>query len=298
MGLFRRKRRDDDGVVPDAGREARAASAASAHPARVAGFDGPVPVRPDGVTVLLVSRSDRHDRVPAMVVAARTAFGPEADVRAVAYVADASPVVPSPRGVPWVRPDAVEGIGSAVNAGVAGGVRRVLVVVDSTVGVTDQDLQVLAEAGWHGVVQARVWLSDGSARHGARLLRPGALPWSDDSASIGPGPDGLGPVVRSVRATDGPVQTVFAADQPALAMPGTALVPAPCLPDERTTLSVWTRAVADRTVRDVGLVWGLERSVEAGRTVDAATVDAVAAWRDRAVDGTGVVAAGPPLPPW
>ncbi|SDQ73301.1 Glycosyl transferases group 1 [Curtobacterium sp. UNCCL20] len=265
---------------------------------RVAGFDGPAEVRQIGVTVLLVSRSDRHDRLPAMVTAARTAFGPEADVRAVAYVADASPLLPSPPGVPWVRPDAVDGIGSAVNAGVGGGVRGVLVVVDSTVGVTDQDLQVLAEAGAHGVGQARVWLADGSARHGARLLRPGALPWSDDSASVAPGDEELRQMVLAARDGTAPAATVFAADQPALAMPGRALVPAPCLPDERTTLSAWSRAVADRTDRDVAVVWALERSAEAGRTVDAATVDAVSAWRDRAVDGTGSVVAGPPLPPW
>ena len=264
---------------------------------RVAGFDGPAQVRQTGVTVLLVSRSDRHDRLPAMVTAARTAFGPEVDVRAVAYVADASPVLPSPRGVPWVRPDAVDGIGSAVNAGVAGGVRGVLVVVDSTVGVTDQDLQVLAEAGAQGVAQARVWLADGSARHGARLLRPGALPWSDDTASVVAGDDGVRSTILAARDTAA-AATVFAADQPALAMPGRALVPAPCLPDERTTLSAWSRAVADRTDRDVALVWALERSDEAGRTVDAATVDAVSAWRDRAVDGTGSVVAGPPVPPW
>jgi hypothetical protein len=262
----------------------------------VAGFDGDLPVRSTGVTVLLVSRSDRHDRLPAMVTAARTAFGPEADVRAVAYVADASPLGPLPGGVPWVRPEPVDGIGSAINAGLAGGVRRVVVVVDSTVGVTDQDLQVLAEAGADGVAQARVWLADGSARHGARLLRPGALPWTDDSASVPRGPDGLRPVVLGARsATPG---VVFAADQPALSMPGRALVPAPCLPDERTTLSAWSRAVADRAGGDVALVWALERSTEAGRTIDAATVDAVAAWRGRTTDGSGTVTAGAPLAPW
>ena len=298
MAIFRRRRRDATPSGPDAVQEARHESATAASPVRVAGFDGPAQVRHAGVTVLLVSRSDRHDRLPAMVTAARIAFGPEADVRAVAYVADASPLLPSPRGVPWVRSDPVDGIGSAVNAGVGDGVRSVLVVVDSTVGVTDQDLQVLAEAGAQGVAQARVWLADGSARHGARLLRPGALPWSDDTASVVPGDDGLRPVVLAARDGTAPAATVFAADQPALAMPGRALVPAPCLPDERTTLSAWSRAVADRTDRDVAVVWALERSAEAGRTVDAATVDAVSAWRDRAVDGAGSVVAGPPLPPW
>lgn len=298
VAIFRRRRRDATPSGPDAVQEARPSSVTAASPVRVAGFDGPAQVRQTGVTVLLVSRSDRHDRLPAMVTAARTAFGPEADVRAVAYVADASPLLPSPRGVPWVRPDAVDGIGSAVNAGVGAGVRGVLVVVDSTVGVTDQDLRVLAEAGAHGVAQARVWLADGSARHGARLLRPGALPWSDDTASVVPGDEGLRQVVLAARDGTAPVASVFAADQPALAMPGRALVPAPCLPDERTTLSAWSRAVADRTDRDVAVVWALERSAEAGRTVDAATVDAVSAWRDRAVDGTGSVVAGPPLPPW
>ncbi|MBT2503083.1 glycosyltransferase [Curtobacterium sp. ISL-83] len=263
---------------------------------RVAGFGGDLRVRPTGVTVLLVSRSDRHDRLPAMVTAAHTAFGSDVDVRAVAYVADASPLGPVPDGVPWVRPDPVDGIGSAVNAGLVGGVGAVLVVVDSTVGVTDQDLQVLADAGAHGVAQARVWLPDGSARHGARLLRPGALPWTDDTGSVSPAPDGLRPVVVGARSA-GPA-SVFAADQPVLSMPGRALVPAPCLPDERMTLSAWSRAVADRAGGDVVLVWALERSAEAGRTVDAATVDAFAAWRGRIADGPGTVVAGAPLPPW
>ncbi|MBA8991680.1 hypothetical protein FHW23_002958 [Curtobacterium pusillum] len=304
------RRRDATSSLPDSVQEARPASATAASVVRVAGWDGALPVRADGVTVLLVSRSDRHDRLPPMVAAARLAFGPEVDVRAVGYRADASPLGSLPRGVPWVRRDPVDGIGSAINAGLAAGVRKVVVVVDSTVGVTDQDLQVLAEAGAHGVAQARIVMSDGSHRRGARLLRPGALPWTDDRSDDGAG-DGAGDdprpdttdvsaAIDDARRRFDPVAppTVFAGDQPALAMPGRALVPAPCLPDERMTLTAWTRAVADRTGGDVAVVWALERGVEAGRTVDQETVDAFTAWRDRAPEGDPVLVAGPPLPPW
>lgn len=289
MALFRRRRPE----AAVSGLEARRASVTSAHPERVAGWDGALPTLDRSVTVLLVSRSDRYDALPSMVTAARLAFGPSADVRAVGYVADASPVGEQARGIPWVRSDPVDGIGSAINAGVAAGVGRVLLVVDSTVWVTDQDLQVLAQAGGDGVAQARIRMSDGSQRDGVRLLRPGSLPWSDDG-STSPG--------RS-QADDREgfplaVVPVFAADQPAVSVPGASLVPAPCLPDERMTLTSWTRAIADRDGRPVRAVWSLTRSTEADRTVDAATVDAFAVWRDRAPDGDGAVVAGPPLPPW
>jgi hypothetical protein len=302
VALFRRSRRRVETADPGDGLEARPPSVTTAAVRRVSGWDGDLTVRTTGVTVLLVSRSDRHDRVPAMVGAARTAFGPEADVRAVGYVADASPRVPPPDGLPWVLADPVDGIGSALNAGLAGGVGAVVLVLDSTVDVTADDLLVLAGAGVHGVVQARVWTSDGAARHGARLLRPGALPWTDDAASVTLGPDGLRTALQSARTDvtrpDAVPAAVFAADQPALAMPGRALVPAPCLPDERMTLTAWTRAVADRAGGDVSLVGAVERVAEAGRTVDAATVDAFSAWRGRQADGAGAVVAGPPLPPW
>ncbi|ROS63793.1 hypothetical protein EDF42_2047 [Curtobacterium sp. PhB172] len=278
----------------------------------MAGFVGPLSQLDRAVTVLLVSRSDRYDRLPAAVTAARVAFGPDVDVRAVGYVADASPVGEPVRGVPWVLREPVDGIGSAINAGVSSGVGRVLLVVDSTVGVTDQDLQVLAAAGTDRVAQARVWTADGGRRHGARLLRPGALPWTDDgTAGAGSGdpgaPDAAAPVDASVaaavdraRLADG-IRTVpvFAADQPVLAVPGSALVPAPCLPDERMTLTAWSRAVADRTGHAAVVTWAVERSAEAGRTVDGAVVDAFAGWRDRRPDPRGfAVTAGPPLPPW
>jgi hypothetical protein len=265
----------------------------AASPVRVAGWDGDLPELDRPVTVVLVSRSDRYAALPAMVAAARRAFGPQVDTRAVGYVADASPVGEQAGGVPWVRSGPVDGIGSAINAGVAGGVGRVLIVVDSTIGVTDQDLQVLAQAGGTGVAQSRVRMPDGSRRDGARLLRPGALPWSDDGSTR---------PARSVEDDRAGFPTdavpVFAADQPAVSMPGAALVPAPCLPDERMTLTSWTRAAADHDDRPVRAVWSLRRSDEAGRTVDAATVDAFARWRDRTPDGDGGVVAGPPLPPW
>ena len=297
MAIFRRRRRD--ATPSGTGLEARPASVTAASPVPVAGFDGPLPHLDRAVTVLLVSRSDRYERLPAMVAAARRAFGPEIDVRAVGYVADASPQDAPQRGVPWVRPDAVDGIGSAINAGVSTGVGRVLLVVDSTVGVTDQDLQVLATAGHDRVAQARVWSSDGSRRHGVRLLRPGALPWTDDDPDTPPSPD-VAAAISDARLGDG-IRTypVFAADQPAVAVPGAAVVPAPCLPDERMTLTAWTRAIADRTGEDPVVTWAVERSAEAGRTIDQTVVDAFAAWRDREPEpgGSGVVA-GPPLPPW
>jgi len=297
VAIFRRRRRD--ATPSGTGLEARPASVTAASPVPVAGFDGPLPHLDRAVTVLLVSRSDRYERLPAMVAAARRAFGPEIDVRAVGYVADASPQDAPQRGVPWVRPDAVDGIGSAINAGVSTGVGRVLLVVDSTVGVTDQDLQVLATAGHDRVAQARVWSSDGSRRHGVRLLRPGALPWTDDDPDTPPSPD-VAAAISDARLGDG-IRTypVFAADQPAVAVPGAAVVPAPCLPDERMTLTAWTRAIADRTGEDPVVTWAVERSAEAGRTIDQTVVDAFAAWRDREPEpgGSGVVA-GPPLPPW
>lgn len=297
MAIFRRRRRD--ATPSGSGLEARPASATAASPVPVAGFDGTLPHLDHAVTVVLVSRSDRYDRLPAMVAAARRAFGPEADVRAVGYVADASPRDAPQRGLPWVRTDPVDGIGSAINAGVSGGVGRVLLVVDSTVGVTEQDLQVLATAGHDRVAQARVWLADGSRRHGSRLLRPGALPGTDDDPGSPPSPD-VAAAVSDARLADG-IRTVpvFAADQPVVAVPGAALVPAPCLPDERMTVTAWTRAVADRTGQDPVVTWAVERSAEAGRTIDRTVVDAFAAWRDREPEsgGSGVVA-GPPLPPW
>ncbi|MET3450866.1 glycosyltransferase [Curtobacterium sp. 1544] len=297
MAIFRRRRRD--ATPSGSGLEARPASETAASPVLVAGFDGTLPHLDRAVTVVLVSRSDRYERLPALVAAARRAFGPEADVRAVGYVADASPRDAPQRGLPWVRTDPVDGIGSAINAGVSGGVGRVLLVVDSTVGVTDQDLQVLATAGHDRVAQARVWLADGSRRHGSRLLRPGALPGTDDDPGSPPSPD-VAAAVSDARLADG-IRTaqVFAADQPVVAVPGAALVPAPCLPDERMTVTAWTRAVADRTGQDPVVTWAVERSAEAGRTIDRTVVDAFAAWRDREPEpgGSGVVA-GPPLPPW
>jgi hypothetical protein len=244
----------------------------------VTGFPDPLPRLDQDVTVLVTTRSDRHAEVGRLVSVARGAFGRGVDVRAVSYVADASPVDPFGRRLPWVRPEPVDGLGSAINAGVAAGVGRTLVVVDTSVSVDVPALHTLAAAG--SVAQVRVRMPDGTFRSGARLLRPGALPWSDDRADTVTG-----------------VDTVFAVDQPVLSVPGSALVPAPCLPDERMTLTAWSRAVADAHGGPVRVVGEATRSVEAGRTVDAATVDVFAAWRDRASEGDGVVA-GQPLPPW
>ncbi|KQR31656.1 glycosyltransferase [Curtobacterium sp. Leaf154] len=276
-GWFGRRRRDATAADhPD--REARLAPATTAEVVRVAGFPDPLPRLDHDVTVLVTTRSDRHAEVARLVSVAHDAFGRGADVRAVSYVADASPVDPFGRRSPWVRTEPVDGLGSAINAGVAAGVGRTLVVVDTSVSLEVSALRELAAAG--SVAQARVRMPDGTFRSGARLLRPGALPWSDDRADT---------------VTD--VDTVFAADQPVLSVPGAALVPAPCLPDERVTLTAWTRAVADARGGPVRVVGHATRTVEAGRTIDAATVDAVAAWRDREPDG-GPVVAGPPLPPW
>jgi len=275
-GWFGRRRRDATAADhPD--REARPAPATTAE-VRVAGFPDPLPRLDHDVTVLVTTRSDRHAEVARLVSVAHDAFGRGADVRAVSYVADASPVDPFGRRSPWVRTEPVDGLGSAINAGVAAGVGRTLVVVDTSVSLEVSALRELAAAG--SVAQARVRMPDGTFRSGARLLRPGALPWSDDRADT---------------VTD--VDTVFAADQPVLSVPGAALVPAPCLPDERVTLTAWTRAVADARGGPVRVVGHATRTVEAGRTIDAATVDVVAAWRDREPDG-GPVVAGPPLPPW
>lgn len=246
----------------------------------MAGFDCPLPHLDRDVTVLVTTRSDRHAEVARLVAIAREAFGRAADVRAVSYVADASPRDPFGGRLPWVRTAPVDGLGSAINAGIAAGVGRVLVLVDTSVKVDAAGLRALAAAD--GVAQARVRLSDGALRSGARLLRPGALPWSDDA-------------VAGAAAAD--ADTVFAADQPVLSVPGAALVPAPCLPDERMTLTAWTRAVADADGGPVLVVGEATRSAEAGRTVDAATVDAFSAWRDRRT-ATSDVVAGPPLPPW
>ncbi len=262
------RRRDPSGL------EARPASPTSADGDGMArSQDAPLRSAAE-VTVLVTTRSDRHAEVAPLVAVARRAFGRSADVRAASYVADASPVAPFGRGLPWVRRAPVDGLGAAIDAGVAGGVGRTLVLVDSSVQVDVPTLRALAAADT--VAQARVRLPDGTVRSGARLLRPGALPWSDDRADV---------------------STVFAADQPVLSVPGAALVPAPCLPDERMTLTAWSRAVADLHGGPVRVVGEATRSVEAGRTVDAATVDAFTAWRDRASEGDGVVA-GPPLPPW
>ena len=312
--MFGRRRRR--GTTPsDPGLEARPASVTAASVVRVTGWDGPLPRLPTAVTVVVTSRSDRHAEVPRLVATARAAFGDDADVRAVSYVADASPRDAFDPALPWVRPEDVDGLGSAVNAGVAAGVGRTLVLVDTSVVLDAAALRALADhaedpsaddprvddpacavddpacAVAVGPVQARVTTADGALRNGARLLRPGALPWSDD---------------RPPPVAD----RVFGADQPVLSVPQRAVVPAPCLPDERTVLTAWTVAavdalaaagVADAAVRtrDVGAV---VRTVEPGRTVDAAVVDVVAAWRGRpcAPSGPGdtAVVAGAPMPPW
>jgi hypothetical protein len=277
-GWFGRRRRRETTAADHPGLEARHTSDTDGPAERVAGFPDPLPRLDRVVTVLVTTRSDRHAEVARLVSVAREAFGPDADVRAVSYVADASPIDPFGRRLPWARPEPVDGLGSAINTGVAAGVGRTLVVVDTSVSVDVSALHALAAAG--SVAQARVRMPDGALRSGARLLRPGALPWTDDRADT---------------VTD--VDTVFAADQPMLSVPGAALVPAPCLPDERMTLTAWTRAVADVDGGPVRVVAEAARSVEAGRTVDAATVDAFSAWRDRAPEGDRVVA-GPPLPPW
>ncbi|WP_156794872.1 glycosyltransferase [Curtobacterium sp. BH-2-1-1] len=283
MALFRRNRRRADTAGSGVGQEARPTPAPGSDVERVAGWGSAPPMLDVPVTVLVTTRSDRHAEVRRLVDVARTAFGTEADVRAVSYVADASPVDAFDRALPWVRTAPVDGIGSAINAGVAAGVGRVLVLVDTSVVIDATALAALA----HDVgrpTQALVTTAEGARRNGARLVRPGALPWSDDRAD----PDDL----------------VFGADQPVVSMPQRALVPAQCLLDERTTLTAWTAAAADAVsmavrTRDVGSV---TRVVEPGRTVDADVVDVVAAWRDRARMpvpslGSGVVA-GAPLPPW
>ncbi|WP_153001854.1 glycosyltransferase [Curtobacterium oceanosedimentum] len=248
------------------------------------GWDGPLRYLDRPVTVVVTTRSDRHGEVPRLVAAGRGAFGAGADVRVVSYVADASPRDDFDPSVPWVRTDPVDGLGSAVNAGIAAGVGRTLVVVDTSVVLDAAALRVLAQDVLRPT-QARVLTADGCSRNGALLVRPGALPWSDDRPATQDGP-------------------VFGADQPVVSMPQRAVVPAPCLPDERTVLTAWTVAAADAvstgvTTRDVGPVL---RSVEPGRTVDAAVVDVVTSWRARPATpregpGRGVVA-GPPLPPW
>jgi len=278
----RRRRRDATPSGP--GLEARPASTTAASVVRVAGWDVPLPHLDTAVTVVVTTRSDRHAEVGRLVAAARDAFGASADVRAVSYVADASPRDAFDPALPWVRADGVDGLGSAVNAGVAAGVGRTLVVVDTSVDLDAGALAALAR-DVDGPTQARVRTADGAWRNGARLVRPGALPWSDD---------------RPTPSDD----LVFGADQPVVSVPQRAVVPAPCLPDERTTLTAWTAAAADAVgtavrTRDVGRV---VRTAEPGRTVDAAVADVVASWRDRPrtpVDrlGAGVVA-GPPLPPW
>lgn len=255
----------------------------------MADFDRPLPQLDQDVTVLVTTRSDRHAEVARLVAVAREAFGRAADVRAVSYVADASPRDPFGRRLPWVRTMPVDGLGSAINAGIAAGVGRVLVLVDTSVTVDAAGLRALAETGVHRLVQASVRTADGSARNGALLIRPGALPWSDDR------PFGTG-------------ASVFGADQPVLAVPRAAMVPAPVLRDEPTTLVGWTHACAVRQrpqagptilVEDVGEI---VRLAEPGRTIDAATVDVFSSWRDArrdSVDGRGAaVSAGPPLPPW
>lgn len=257
----------------------------AASPVRVAGSDAPLPHLDRPVTVVVTTRCDRHDEVRQLVRTAREAFGDRVDIRAVSYVADASPRDPfDPALLPWVRTDPVDGLGSAINAATAAGVGRTLVLVDTSV-VLDAAALVALARDVDAPVQARVTTADGAARNGARLLRPGALPWSDD---------------RTAPSDD----LVFGADQPVVSMPQRAVVPAPCLPDERTTLTAWTAAAADAVhaavrTRDVGAV---VRTVEPGRTVDADVVDVVASWRGRARPpadrlGGGVVA-GPPLPPW
>lgn len=249
-------------------------------------FPRPLPQLDDDVTVLVTTRSDRHGEVGRLVAVVREAFGPAVDVRAVSYVADASPRDPFGTGLPWLGTDPLDGIASAVNAGVAAGVGRILVLVDTSVIIGAIALRTLAEAG--SVAGARVRLPDGTVRSGTRLLRPGALPWSDDRT---------GAEIEADADVVSDTDTVFALDQPVLSVPGAALVPAPCLPDERMTLTAWTRAVADVHGGPVRVVAAASRSVEPGRTVDAATVDAFSAWRDRAPAAGGVVA-GPPLPPW
>lgn len=261
----------------------------AASPVRVAGSDVPLPQLDVPVTVVVTTRSDRHADVARLVDVARAAFGRTVDVRAVSYVADASPEDAFDGALPWVRTDAVDGIGSAVNAGVAAGVGRVLLVVDTSVVIDAAGLRGLHATGQHRLVQASVRTADRAERNGALLVRPGALPWSDDR------PFGAG-------------SSVFGADQPVLALPGAFVAPAPVLPDERVTLIAWTRACAVLQRPPVGApvlveaVGSVVRTVEPGRTIDAATVDTFSAWRDEpreTVDdrGAGVVA-GPPLPPW
>ncbi len=286
---FLRRRRRPEATAPGSGLEARPASVTAASPVPVAGWDGALPHSDRPVTVVVVSRADRHAAVPPLVASVRRALGTDTDVRVVSYVADASPVDEQQPDLPWVRQEPVAGIGSAINAGLASGSGRTVVLLDSTVTIGDEDLRALAAAGADGVVQARVRMPDGSGRNGALLLRPGALPWTDDRTD-----DHAGGPTRQPATTS----AVFAADQPVIAMPRAALVPAPVLPDERMTLTVWSRAAADRIDGAVRLVAAATRSAEAGRTVDAATVDAFSRWRDRTADGDGVVTAGPPLPPW
>ncbi|WP_069712250.1 glycosyltransferase [Curtobacterium sp. ER1/6] len=248
----------------------------------MAGWDGVLPHLDRPVTVVVTTRSDRHADVARLVATAREAFGTDADVRAVSFVADASPRDPFDPTLPWVGSEHVDGLGSAVNAGVAAGVGRTLVLVDTSVVLDAESLRALAAAAVEldVPVQARVGTRAGAVRNGARLLRPGALPWSDDR-------------------TDPADDRVLGADQPVVSMPQRAVVPAPCLPDERTSLTAWTLAGADAVASTARLcdVGAVVRTVEPGRTVDAAVVDVVASWRDRA-GGRDPVAAGAPLPPW
>ena len=100
-GWFGRRRRPDATASGHPGQEARPASATAASVVPVTGFPDPLPRLDQDVTVLVTTRSDRHAEVARLVSVARDAFGRGVDVRAVSYVADASPVDPPPR---WARP--------------------------------------------------------------------------------------------------------------------------------------------------------------------------------------------------
>ncbi|WP_144714060.1 glycosyltransferase [Curtobacterium pusillum] len=240
------------------------------------------------ITVVLTTRSDRHAEVASVLRAARSAFTDAADVRVESYVADGSPRGPFDEDLPWGHRDDADGVVQAIARGVARGVGPAVVVVDSSVAIEADALVALVglvRARPGAVVQPVVRTPSGAVLSaGALLLRPGALPWSDDRAQAD-------------------VHGVFAADQPVLCFSGevSAAVAecagAPVVRDERVAICVLSRALGDALVADVGTV---TRAASPGRLVDATVVDTVNAWRDLPADpaAVGGVDPGLPLPPW
>lgn len=180
----------------------------------------------------------------------------------------------------------MDGIVRAIARGLGASTGRMVVIVDTSVVIDAEALVALIAVQPHAVVQPVVRRPDGQVLSaGARLLRPGALPWSDD------------------RPVDSRKVSVFAADQPVFCLPGaarTAAVPFLTLPtvlDERVALCILSRALGAVFVADVGDV---RRTEAPGRLIDDAVVDVIAGWRDLLLDPANEsgLDSGPPLPPW